>query len=120
MRAALDGGGGDGADRDERRADHDRGIHAIDELLTGAVAALAGEDRGEHGDAEHAAELADRVVGARCLSFLFTADGRQDDVGDGREEQRHANAREGERADELGVGGGGRRDRRDPGKTDGL
>src|SRR5690242_17649888 len=35
---ALDGEGGDGADRDERRADHDGGIHAIDELLTRAIA----------------------------------------------------------------------------------
>jgi hypothetical protein len=34
LRAALDGERGDCADRNERRADHDGGIHAIDELLT--------------------------------------------------------------------------------------
>ena len=66
LRAALDGERGDGADCDEPRADHDRGIYAIDELLTRAIAAVDGEHRGEHGDAEHAAELADRVVGAEA------------------------------------------------------
>src|SRR4051812_46477519 len=40
LRAALDRERGDGADRDERRADHDCGVHALDELLAGAVAAL--------------------------------------------------------------------------------
>src|SRR4051812_49954395 len=40
-RAGLDRERGDGADRDERRADHHGGVHSLDELLPPALAALA-------------------------------------------------------------------------------
>src|SRR3954454_16251643 len=57
--AALDRGRGEGADGDGRRADHHGGIHAVDELLPRAVAAVDGEHGGQHGDTEHTAKLAD-------------------------------------------------------------
>ena len=81
---------GDRAEADGDRADQDRRVHAVDERLTALVAALAGEDRRQHRDAEDAAELADRVVGARRDPLLLRPHGREDEVRDRGEEQRHA------------------------------
>ena len=52
-----------------------------------------GEDRRQDGDAEHAAHLADGVVGAGGDALFLRPDGAgHDQVGDGREEERHADA----------------------------
>src|SRR6187397_2004424 len=82
-RLRLDPPGADGRDREGcnrtephyNRADPERRSHSIDERLAGLVAPLAGEDRGKHGDTEHAAELADRVVRAGGLALLLPLDG---------------------------------------------
>ena len=61
---ARDEQGGCGADGDERGAEVERWGDAVDEAGGGLVAAVVGEDCGEHCDAEDAAEFADGVVGA--------------------------------------------------------
>ena len=58
----------------------------------------------EHGDAERAADLADRVVGAAGLALVAAADAREDHVRDRREDERHADAGEHERGDQAAVG----------------
>ena len=55
------------------RADEHRGVHPVAERLRRLVAADVCEDRGEHGHAEDAAQLADRVVGPR-LAFTASAE----------------------------------------------
>src|SRR5438067_10541200 len=60
--AALDRERSDRADADERRADDHGGIHAIDELLAGVVAAGCSEHRCQDRYTEHTAELTDGVV----------------------------------------------------------
>ena len=89
----------------------------MDEAVGGLVAAVVGEDRGQHRDAEHAAELADRVVGARCLTFFLGLDRGEDDVGDGREVHRHPDAGEREGNDDARVGQRRRQDGSDPGEA---
>ena len=69
--------------------------------------------RRQHGHPEHAAKLTDRVVGSGGLPFLVWLDGGQDHVGDRREEQRHPEARDRERPDEINVRGGRRRNQGD-------
>ena len=78
--------------------------HAVGEGLRRRVGAVGREDRGEHGDAEDAADLADRVGRARGLAGLLRADRGEHGVGRRREHERHADAGEDERDDELGVG----------------
>ena len=84
------------------------------------VAALVREDRGEHRDAEDAAELAQRVVRARGLALLLPAHRREHDVRDRREEEPHADARDDERGDEARVRDGRRDDRGQPAERDRL
>ena len=110
----------DGAEPDDDGADPEGRRHPVDERLVGRVAAVAGEDRGQHGDAEDAAELADRVVGAGGLALLLAPDRREDEVRHRREEQRHADAGEHERHDQGDVGRRRRRDERDPAERDRL
>ena len=59
--------GGVGADVDRRR-------EPADEAVRAAVAAVVGEDRGQHRHPEHAPELADRVVRTRRLALLEGGD----------------------------------------------
>ena len=110
----------DRAQRDDRRSHVHRRDGAVGERLRAVVPADPGEDGGQHGDAEHAAELADRVVGSRRLAFLLRPHGREDDVRHGREEQRHPDARQDERDDQLAVRDGRGGDRGDPAESDGL
>ena len=106
-----------GADRDDRGAEVEGRGDAVDEAVGGLVAAVVGEDRGQHRDAEDAAELADRVVGARCLTLFVGLDRGEDDVGDGREVHRHPDAGEGEGNDDARVGQRRREDGSDPGEA---
>ena len=73
---------------------HDRAGHAVGERLRRRVGAVGGEHRGQHGDAERAADLADRVGRARGLAGLLRADRAEHGVGRRREHQRHAGAGE--------------------------
>ena len=99
---------------EDGRADPQRGDEAVDERLRGLEAAGAGEHGREDRDAEHAAELADRVVGARRLPGLLRPDGAEHRVGGRGEDERHARAAHDERGDEQPVGDVGLRDQRDP------
>ena len=94
LRHVLDRERRDRADGDECRADHHRGIHAINERLAGPIAAVAGEHGGQNGHAEDPAKLTDGVVGSGGLPFLVGRHGGKDDVGHGGEEQRHTDARD--------------------------
>ena len=120
VRDVLDCKRGDRADRDECRADHHGGIHAIDERLAGSIAAVAGEHGGQNGHAEYTAKLTDRVVGSRSLPFLVGPNGGKHDIGNRGEEQRHPDARDQERPDELNVRDGRRRYGGDPCESDRL
>ena len=84
------------------------------------VVAVGAEDRGEDRDAEHAADLADRVGRTGRLALLLGADGRQDDVGDRGEEQAHADAGQDERHDHRLVVDRRRDDGGQPAEGDGL
>jgi hypothetical protein len=92
------------AEGDDAGADQDRRVHAVHERLTALVAALAGEHRGQHGDAEHSAQLADGVVGPGRDALLLRPHRRQHHVRDRCEEHRHPDARQDERDHQLGVG----------------
>jgi hypothetical protein len=48
---------------DDGGTEHQRRPEALDECARRPVVALIGEDRGKHGHAEHAADLADRIGG---------------------------------------------------------
>src|SRR5262249_59195544 len=85
---------------DDRGADEDGGARPVRERLARLVAAGVGEDRGQYGDAENAADLADRVRRPRRLAFLLGRNRAEDDVGDRGEEERHAGAGEDERQEE--------------------
>src|SRR6266511_2272543 len=110
----------DRAHGDEDRADPDGWAEAVHEARARAVTTVAGEDRCQDGDAEHAAKLTDRVVRARRLSLLARANGSQDYVRDRGEEERHPDPREDERADQIRIRNGRRRDGRDPAEPDRL
>src|SRR5262249_56987989 len=72
--------GGQCADADDRGTDPDRRAQSVDEELRASVATVLGEDRGQDSDAKDAAELPDRVVGARGLTLLPRVDRTDDDV----------------------------------------
>ena len=91
---------------EHRRADPRRARQAVGEGLRRRVGAVGGEHRGQHGDAQRPADLADRVRRARGLTGLLRADGVQDRVGRRREHQRHARAGQDERDHERAVGDG--------------
>src|SRR5438270_8823962 len=76
---------GKGADADEGGTDPDGRRQSVHERGPARVAAVVREHRGEDGDSEDTAELADRVVGARGLTLLFRPHGAEDDVRDRRE-----------------------------------
>src|SRR6184192_3044457 len=65
---------GGGADRHDCRADVKSWRDAVHECSACLVAAVVGEDRGQYGNTEDAAELSDRVVGAGCLALFFGLD----------------------------------------------
>jgi len=76
----------------------------VDERLRRLEAAGSGEDGRQHGHAEDAAELADRVVGAGRLAGLLHAHGAEHRVRGGCEHQRHPGAADDERGHEHAVG----------------
>ena len=78
------------------------------------VAALVGEDRRQHRDSEHAAQLADGVVRPRRLARFDQPHRAHDQGRDRGEEEPHADPRQRERRDDLGVGHGRREHRRHP------
>ena len=118
------------AARDEQRdqpaqhqhggTDPQRGDQPVDDRLRRRVAPGAGEHGREDRDAEHAAELADRVVGARRLAGLLRAHGPEHRVGGGGEHERHAGPAHDERGHEDGVGDVGRGHDRQPAERDRL
>ena len=123
LRAAAHGDRerGDGADADDGRADPDGRRQPVDEGRAGPVAAVAREDRGEHGDAEDAAELADRVVGAGRLALLApAAPTPRTTFATGAKKSAMPMPERMNGADELRVGHRRRRDRRDPAEADRL
>ena len=67
---------GQSAEPDDHGADEHRRVHPVHECLSAGIAAHVGEHRRQHGDAEHAAQLADGVVGTDALpsSSRRTAD----------------------------------------------
>ena len=79
-----------------------------------------GEDRRQHGDAEDAADLADRVRRTGGLALVTEADRAEDDVRHRGEEHAHADPGDDERADERRIGDVRRGHRRHPGKPDRL
>ena len=95
---------GQSAEPDDYGADEHRRVHPVHECLSAGIAAHVGEHRRQHGDAEHAAQLADGVVGTRRLALLLAAHRGQHDVRGRREEQRHPDARHDEGCDQLEYG----------------
>src|SRR5581483_71693 len=81
LRAARDRERRCGARRDDERTEPHGRVHPVDERGAARVAAVVGEDRGQDGDAEDAAELAHGVVGAGGLTLLLAAHGSEDHVG---------------------------------------
>jgi len=72
------------AERGEADADPERLGEPVDEYRGGVVDALASEHGGEHGDAEHAAELAQHAVRSRGDAGLGKRDRAHHGVGDRR------------------------------------
>lgn len=81
---------GDGAHGDDGGADVEGGRDAVDEGVAGVVAAVAREERGQHGDAEYSAELTDRIVGSRRPTLPVRLDRGEATFGDRYEVHRHA------------------------------
>src|SRR4051812_19708569 len=73
-RPARDEEGRDRSRSDEYCADPERGSEPVHVGRRRLVAAVVGEDRGENRYSEHAAELADGVVGAGGLALLLATD----------------------------------------------
>ena len=111
---------GQRADGEHDRADPRRWDDAVGVRLRGGIGAVGGEDRGHDRDTEDAAELADRVVGARCYTLLLDANRAEDDNGDGGEEERHADAANDEGAEHVAVRHLRVEDQRNPGEGDRL
>src|SRR4051795_8197772 len=64
----------DGREADDDGTDPHCGHESCDVRLRREVRPVRGEDRGEDCDAEHASDLADRVVGTGCLALFLGPD----------------------------------------------
>ena len=116
-RLAGDEQGEQRADGQHRRADPRRARHAVGEGLRRGVGAVGGEHRGEHGDAERAADLADRVRRAGGLAGLLGRTAASTALAVGANTSAMPVPAEDERDDERAVGDVGRRDRREPARS---
>ena len=103
--------------REHRHADPHRRDQPVDVGLRRREAARAGEHRGQHGHAEHPADLADRVGRARGLTGLVGPHRAEHRVGGRSEHHRHAGAGHDEAGDEHAVGRVGLGHERDPGEA---
>ncbi len=109
-----------GSDADDDRADPERRHETVREGGRRLVPSAAREDRGEHGDSEHASDLPNRVVCTGRLALLLGPNRREDDVRHRREEERHADTGEYEGSHERDVADRRRGDVGDPAQSDRL
>ena len=123
MGAGPAAGHGEGHHRRRGRrggADAQRGAEAGHERGGRLPTAVGGEDAGEDGDAEHAAELAHGGGGAGGLALLGGAHGTQQHGLERREHAGGAEADRDERARHPHVGDAGRGHVAEPGEREGL
>src|SRR5262249_56023068 len=107
-RGGGEGGGGGG--RGEGRRDRQPRAEPRGDLLRGAQVPGRGEDRGDHGDAEHATEPLQGVVHPGGLAHVRGRDGAQRRGRRGGQRPRDAHPGDDERQGQRG--GGDRRGRR--------